>query len=785
MSSDTKLDERLQGCVVHRAGDAGRGQQIAEADPVLTEVIRHGLNSAANQMKRALVRTAFSPIIYEVLDFAVAIYDDRVRLLAQAPSLPMFMGRLSFCVRAAVDAVGGPAVLDPGDVLLYNHPYGTGSHPQDAALVMPVFDAGELIGYAAVKGHWLDIGAKDPYATDTVDMHQEGTIYPGVRLYRRGELVDDIYRLALANSRLPHAVAGDIKAEVVAVRTGAAALSALVSRHGLDTFQACVERIFDHGEAVVRSYFERIPDGSYVGEGVLDNDGLSDELVHFDVAILVEGSEVTVDFSDAPPQRPGPVNCTVPKTVAIARIAIGMLAGGGEAPNEGHYRAISVDHAPRHVVPSRSSLLRASSEAGRRSRRSRLSTAPSHSQALSSSRPAAVATSARSCGGGAARRLVRHGRTARRIPSVRVATSEVTVVAALMHISESATRLTPTEVRETKSPILVSQVELIPDSGGAGRSRGGLGVRYTFNALEDMWITVVVERTKTPPWSLAGGKPGTRNSISLEVAADADQVPLQSDPGASAEGCSARAQHRRWGRLRRTGATPGRGSSRRHPGRLSQRGSRPRRLPARVRAHDVRLERILHTVDAHCEGEASRVVVGGILDVPGATMLARKQHLERHRDELRQQLLFEPRGQSALSAVLLTRPADPDADLGILIMEGADYPPMSGTNTINSVTVALETGIVPMHEPVTELVLDTPGGIVQVSARCHDGKCESVTFDNVPSFSTELDVTIEVPGLGTVGLDVAYGGHFFALVSATDRRLRDRSRRGSAAGGAR
>ena len=108
MSSDTKLDERLQGCVVHRAGDAGRGQQTAEADPVLTEVIRHGLNSAANQMKRALVRTAFSPIIYEVLDFAVAIYDDRVRLLAQAPSLPMFMGRLSFCVRAAVDAVGGP-----------------------------------------------------------------------------------------------------------------------------------------------------------------------------------------------------------------------------------------------------------------------------------------------------------------------------------------------------------------------------------------------------------------------------------------------------------------------------------------------------------------------------------------------------------------------------------------------------------------------------------------------------------------------------------------------------
>lgn len=516
MSSSTQTEERLEGCVVHRAGDAQRSEQMAEADPVLTEVVRHGLNSGANQMKRALVRTAFSPIIYEVLDFAVAIYDDRIRLLAQAPSLPMFMGRLSFCVRAAVDAVGGPAALDPGDVLLYNHPYGTGSHPQDAALVMPVFDGGELIGYAAVKGHWLDIGAKDPYATDTVDMHQEGTIYPGLRLYRRGELVDDIYRLALANSRLPHAVAGDIKAEVVAVRTGAAALSALVSRHGLDTFRACVERIFDHGEAVVRSYFERIPDGSYVGAGVLDNDGLSDEPINFDVAIRVEGSEVTVDFSDAPPQRPGPVNCTVPKTVAIARIAIGMLAGGGEAPNEGHYRAISVITRPGtlfHPIEPAPSFI------GGWSAFQALETVY---RAFSQSNPELVPA----CSGGDICSIVWWGR--------REATGEAWAdgsphpvgqgghVAgdggpALMHISESATRLTPTEVRETKSPILVSQVELIPDSGGAGRSRGGLGVRYTFNALEDMWITVVVERTKTEPWGLAGGRPGTRNSISLDA----------------------------------------------------------------------------------------------------------------------------------------------------------------------------------------------------------------------------------------------------------------------------
>ena len=259
---------------VYRAG-VGTASGVVDADPVTTEVIRHGLNSAAAQMKRALVRTAFSPIVYAVLDFAVALYDPQVRLLAQAPSLPSFMGRLSFCVEAAVEAAGGAAKLAPGDILLYNHPFGTGSHPQDAAVVMPVFLRGEeLLGYAAIKAHWLDIGGKEPYATDTVDMFQEGTIFPGVRLYAGGELVRDIHRMALANSRVPKMVAGDIDAEVVGVRQGGAALERLVERYGLDTFWACVERMFDHGEAVVRSYFEKIPDGSYVGQGRMDSNGI-------------------------------------------------------------------------------------------------------------------------------------------------------------------------------------------------------------------------------------------------------------------------------------------------------------------------------------------------------------------------------------------------------------------------------------------------------------------------------------------------------------------------------
>lgn len=180
----------------------------------------------------------------------------------------------------------------------------------------------------------------------------------------------------------------------------------------------------------------------------------------------------------------------------------------------------------------------------------------------------------------------------------------------------------------------------------------------------------------------------------------------------------------------------------------------------------MRLARVLQTVDAHCEGEASRVVVGGVVDIPGATMFDKKRYLEVYRDDLRQMLLYEPRGHSALSAVLVLPTNNPEAALGCIIMEGTDYPPMSGTNTINTVTVLLETGMLAMTEPETELVLETPAGLVEIRARCADGKCESVTFRNVPSFATHLDQPIEVEGIGTVMVDIAYGGHFFVLTDA-------------------
>ncbi len=499
--------------ILHRAGAVRTGDPAA-ADPVTTEVVRHALNSAANQMKRALVRTAFSPVIYEVLDFAVAIYDPEMRLLAQAPSLPMFMGTLNFCVEEAVKNVGGTDNLFPGDMIMYNWPYGTGSHPQDLAVVNPVYlDDGELIGYTAIKGHWLDIAGKDPYCTDTIDVFQEGTIYPGVKIYKKGELNDDIYRMVVANSRVPKFVAGDLNAQVVGCRVGATAFREVVERFGREAFGNAIENMFDHGERIVRSYFEKIPDGRYVARGEMDSDGISDERIPFEIVVEVEGSTVRLDFSNTPEARPGPVNCPVPSTISCARVAITMLAGYGEAPHEGHFRPIEVVTRPGtmfHPLPPSPCFLYGW---------------PADQaieviyKAIAEAIPEAVPAQS----GGCICSVVWWGtREKTGEPWADGSPHPVGQGAwkggdggTMLHISESATRFSPIEVWEAKNPWLMDRMALRQDSGGAGEWRGGAGVDFFFRMTEDIYITTVVERTKNDPWGLAGGGVAVPNDVGV------------------------------------------------------------------------------------------------------------------------------------------------------------------------------------------------------------------------------------------------------------------------------
>ena len=479
-------------------------------DPITTQIIRNSLNSAAEQMKRALCRTAMSPIIYEVLDFAGAIYDNHLRLLSQAPSLPLFMGTLNFCIEEAVKGVGGEKNLNNGDIIIYNSPYGTGSHPQDAALVMPVFFENEIIAYTAIKAHWLDIAGKEPYSTDTVDVFQEGTVYPGVKLFSKGELVEDIYKMCLANTRVPNSVAGDINAQAIGVKAGATALKRIVSKYGLTTFREASEEIFDAGEMIVRNYLKKIPNGEYSGSGQMDSNGVEEGLVPFDLKVIIEDEKVILDMSNAPPQQNGPINCPLPSTVSTARVAMSMLAGSNEAPNEGFFRPIEVITKPGTLFHP-------------------LSPAPCFLygwpalqaieviyKALGTKFPEKVPASSGGCING----IVYWGQREKSGEPwadgsphpVGQGASYFGDGATCLHHAESATRFAPAEVWENRNPWLINRVELIQDSCGAGKNRGGLGVYFEITMLEDTFATTVCERVKFPPWGLNGGKEALANN---------------------------------------------------------------------------------------------------------------------------------------------------------------------------------------------------------------------------------------------------------------------------------
>jgi N-methylhydantoinase B len=504
----------------HRARSAPQGAspQSAEADPITTEIIRHALNSAAKQMKRAAIRTSFSPVIYESLDFAVVLYDRQVRLLGQGPTQPMFMGTMGFAIESAVQAVGGESALEPGDVIGYNKPYATGSHPQDCALVMPVFlSSGELIGYAANKAHWMDIGAMSFYCTNTTDVYQEGMVIPGIKLYRRGELNTDVHRLILANCRLKQSVDGDINAQVASLHVGAREFVRIVERYGLATFSSCVERMFDHGERVVREFIRKVPDGVYRATCQMDDNGVDDRPVPFEVTVTIDGTNARFDFSQAPEAQRGPINCPQPSTVAFSRITLALLAGNAhELPNEGFFRPLEVITRPGsmfHPIDPQPCFLYAwpafSAMEG---------ILEAFSRATGGAIPSGSAADMNS--------MFYYG--------MRGDTGEPFVFAAPWPVGHGAlphadgstvfiaaisyAQTQSPELLEAKNPMLFEKWEFTPDSGGAGQFRGGCGWEVCFTALSDGAVISTVERTQVPGWAQKGGLSGAANRLTIDFA---------------------------------------------------------------------------------------------------------------------------------------------------------------------------------------------------------------------------------------------------------------------------
>lgn len=185
----------------------------------------------------------------------------------------------------------------------------------------------------------------------------------------------------------------------------------------------------------------------------------------------------------------------------------------------------------------------------------------------------------------------------------------------------------------------------------------------------------------------------------------------------------------------------------------------------------MKAKRTLSIVSCHAEGEVGDVIIGGVLDIPAPSMHSKLLNFMEQHDGLRRLVHHEPRGRLEMSTMIITAPCDPRADVGFLIMAPGDWVPMSGSNTICTTTVLLETGMVPMEEPVTVLRLDTAAGLITAAAECEGGSCRSVAFDNVPAFAWALDMEVDVPGVGNLLVDIAYGGQWYVVVSAADLGL--------------
>src|SRR4029077_2245357 len=314
-------------------------------DPITLEVLRNALESIADEMGAVLKRTSFSPNIKERMDASCAIFDVEAQLVAQAEHVPVHLGSLLRAGSATGAAVGGGG---EGDVVIVNNPFTGGSHLPDITVVPPVFapkdQGGRHIGYVATRAHHADVGGMEPGSMPgkSQETYQEGLIIPAVRLYRGGELQEDVMRMILANVRTPEERKGDLNAQLAALRIGEQRLVELAQRYGADLVTAGFDAILDYAERRMRRRLAEFPPGTYRGEDFLDDDGNSDEPVRVSLAITVSPERLVLDFAGSSPQRPGNINAVAPMTYSASFFAIKVLTDPEIPVNAGTFRNVEL-----------------------------------------------------------------------------------------------------------------------------------------------------------------------------------------------------------------------------------------------------------------------------------------------------------------------------------------------------------------------------------------------------------------------------------------------------------
>jgi N-methylhydantoinase B len=467
-------------------------------DPVTLSVLASALSGVAEEMGAVLIRGAYSSNIKERRDCSAGLFDERGKMVAQAEHIPVHLGAMPEAVKAVMDK--NP---EPGDIFAVNDPYSGGTHLPDITLVSPLAHEGEVIGYAVTRAHHSDVGGMSPGSmpSDSHEIYQEGIIIPPVRLVRGGEYVQDVLDLLLANVRTPDLRRGDLRAQIAANNIAEERIEELMERRGKDVVLAAFEEVISYAEKRAREAIRGLPDGEYTAEDYMEGDGVTDEDISVKVTVTIKDDSMVIEFDGTADAVEGNVNCPLPVTRSSCYFALRVLLPGDIPANAGTY-------APLEIKAPEGSLVNATHPsavvAGNVETSNRI--ADTVLAAFSNFAPETLPAQGQGTmnntiiGGG--------GWTYYETIGGGQGASEKGSGPSGVHTSMTNTMNTPIEAFEMEYPMRIERYELLYDSGGAGKHRGGDGIVRSVRVLEPASLSLLTDRRRHPPQGAQGGEPG-------------------------------------------------------------------------------------------------------------------------------------------------------------------------------------------------------------------------------------------------------------------------------------
>ena len=489
-------------------------------ETIVYEILRNSLYATAREMKIAMMRTAASPIMHLGADASAAVFDAEMQLVAQGNDIPTMLGSAVISTKVSVEAIGRDK-LRPGDVIISNDAYlGGGNHQPDVQITRPVFVGDQLVAFVMTRGHWTDIGGQAPgsYTLNTWDIYGEGIRIPPVLLYRNDEIVQDVQSMIVQNTRDPEGRLLDIQAQYAGTYVGDQRIQALAAKYGVAALRDAMRRTLDHSEALMREAIRGIPDGVYEAEDFAEGveaPGWSGDPVPLKVKVTVSGDQIHFDYTGTGAQTRGGINCPLAVTCNSTWFTVKALTDVSIPINQGCYRPVTIDAPLGSIVNCQfpASVVSGNTETSPRVIDLCL-------KALSQAVPERVIgqSNCAACSGVFGGRdpvQARVRRTGKEFVSMvephgggmGARATQDGINGIRVYVGNAGSL--PVEFIEQSMPLMVEDWALIPDSGGAGRYRGGLTARRTYRVeFDEATFTVAGERGKAAPEGYFGGLEG-------------------------------------------------------------------------------------------------------------------------------------------------------------------------------------------------------------------------------------------------------------------------------------